>query len=181
MPKRLRFPVIILNQNIRKRGKDLYNNRELIGALRREGAEIIVLGRNCFMLDALRTRQHCVENAKRFIFWGEDPHKRQCSFWKKAPKDWLKWFLAPAHGAIGIEEAARKYNLRLSPTKQSVSIPYAPELSPILRPQNQLVHKADSLNADWGGDAVVKLLYTGSLIPRKNLMTFVEAFGDLTV
>jgi glycosyltransferase involved in cell wall biosynthesis len=133
------------------------------------------------MPDALRTRKHCIREAKRFFFWGENPHKKQCSFWKKVSKDqYLKWFLAPAHGTIGIGETARKHYLKLAPTKQSLSIPYAPELSPMLKPQKQLVQKANSLNVDWGGDAVVNVLYAGSLIPRKDPMTLVEAFGDLS-
>ncbi|MDG2323206.1 MAG: glycosyltransferase family 4 protein [Akkermansiaceae bacterium] len=182
VPKRFSFPAIILNHNIRKKGKDLHNNRELVETLRREGAETIVLGGNYFMPDALRTRKHCIREAKRFFFWGENPHKRQCSFWKKILKDqYLRWFLAPAHGTIGIGEAARKHYLKLAPTKQSVSIPYAPELLSILKPQRTLVQKSNSLNVDWGGDAVVNILYAGSLIPRKDPMTLVEAFGDLSM
>jgi len=181
VPDEFGFDARILNHDPRRMGKDFHSNPGLAAALQERPAVNYVIGGNYFMPDARRARRHCRKSKSRWFFWGENPFKKAEGGVRRWLKEcYLRWFLRGATGVIGIGRAAEEAYRRLSGTRHGINIPYAPDLSALLRPEEALSAKAAEFRSGRVTDDGVLLLYAGSLIERKDPATLIRAFSRLT-
>lgn len=181
VPHHFDFSADILSHNVRVRGKDLHRNPGLWSALKKTPASTVIVSGNYFMPDARTARMFCTRDRARFVFWGEHPFKKQEARWRRQLKSmYLRWFLRPASAVIGIGQEATDTYQRLSRQVSGTSIPYAPDLSSLLKPSKFLISQANKLRSQIVGErSSLILLYAGSLIPRKDPLTLLRAFSSL--
>jgi glycosyltransferase involved in cell wall biosynthesis len=113
-----------------------------------------------------------------WLFWSERPH----AFSGRSVRDTLRRAASCAIGrlsrgvlAIGklAEKAYRNYGV---PAWKIRNVPYTPDLSGLLDPEEASLREAAVLRRALGGDGKTVFLFCGQLIPRKGVDILVRAF-----
>lgn len=180
----VRFSHDVLQSRGRRWLVDWHRNPGLRARLLELDGQLVVVGGSYFMPDARTARNVAATRRRPWVYWGEHPFKKG----NRGLRDWLKrkylrWFLSSAAGAIGIgQAAAAAYGPFLPAGGLLESIPYAPDLLPLLRPSPELITRAAQLRARWlGGQSHGRIiLFSGALVDRKAPDLLLEAFAGVS-
>lgn len=143
--------------------------------------DLAVLSGSYFM-PAIRTaRRFMIRRRIPWYYWGENPRKKPGSGWKTRLREtYLRRFLAPSAGVLGIGRLACENYRRLVPPDRPVhNLPYAPNLDPLLSPSCETRQAAARLRAGWPVADPLVVLFSGSLTHRKAPETLLAAFAHV--
>lgn len=181
--ERLPFPATVLES---RRGrfapKDWHSNPELLPTLSTNmPLDVAVVSGSYFMPSARAARRFMIEHNIPWFYWGENPRKKPGPRWRRRLREaYLRWFLAPAAGVLGIGGlACESYRYLVPPGKPVHNLPYAPNLEPLLKPDAQSSRAAAQLRDDWPIKNPVVVMSSGSLTHRKAPDTLLAAFAQI--
>lgn len=180
VPKSLSFSHVVLNPSMYKLRRDWHANVGLSKLLDQFAPSVVVLGGSYLMPDARTVRRFCVERRLAWVYWGENPSKRRGAIRGMLRRLYLRWFLSGAIGAIGIGSAAQRSYAHLMSGRPVENIPYAPNLTSLLSPDEALRRASAELRRALSvADRDVMILFSGVLSRRKAPDVLLEAFSAL--
>ena len=183
VPETFEFDATILNYKIRRFGKDFHHNPRLFNVLKEKNPSTVIISGSYLMPDARTARRYAIRSKKKYLFWGENPHKKKD--WKEGQvtgiqarfkEGYLKWFLKSANGGIGVGKIAELTYRRLAGEVPSENIPYAPNLQAISEPTPLLTERVEELRDGRRKNDDVNILFAGGLIPLKDPVTLIRSF-----
>ena len=171
VPPRLPFPHSVLEgQPHWLAPKDWHHNPELKATLQANlPADVGIVSGSYFMPSARTARSYFLRQGIPWVYWGEDPAKKLSGLTKRALKDaYIRWFLKPASGVLGMgSRACNHYRPLMTKRTALSSLPYAPDLSGLMKPSSEVEQQADQLRGSWPVSDPTVLLFSGSLSQRK--------------
>lgn len=159
--------------------KDWHSNSELPAVLAGlMPLDAAVVSGSYFMPMARSARRFLQRNGVPWVYWGEDPSKKQTGRLKQWLKRcYLRWFLAPSRGVLGIgSRACANYHPLLTERQRLENLPYAPNLQRLLSPSPEVLGAAERLRSEWGVASPLVVLFAGSLTERKAPDLLLESF-----
>ena len=182
VPANATFSMEVLASTHRRWMKDWHRNPELNNRLASFSPRLVVIGGSYFMPDARTTRSHCLHRGVPWIYWGENPFKKGSAGVKARLKQYyLAHFLSGAAGAIGVGSVATETYAAFTPGRPTASIPYSPDLSPLMSPTPDARGRASQLRRQiLGSDNGLIVLFSGALTERKAPELLLAAFESVT-
>src|SRR5262249_18956157 len=118
-------------------------------------------------------------NRVPWYYWGENPWKKDHSWAFTALKrSYLRAFLAPAVGVLGVGSEACAAYRALLPKATVHNLPYAPDLRSFTRPEPEAKSVADRMRSEWEEPSAFVIMFSGSLTLRKAPDLLLDAFQE---
>lgn len=181
VPGNLPFPATVLrSRRLPGTPKDWHWNPEFTRVLDQHmPCDVAILSGSYFMPSVWIARRYLARRSIPWYYWGEDPRKKaEGGFRQRLKEFYLRRFLRPASGALGIGTLACKtFRDLVGPGRPVVNIPYAPNLDPLLHPTPDTQRQARHLRESWQTADPIVVLFVGSLTYRKAPDLLLAAFA----